>query len=166
MTMDHEQLRLAPELLDVMRGGVTHAIEAGAQFVAPAHLMLALLGDERVGPAIFDLVSHERVARAAEEAIAKLPEVGELPEGALPDGETTPFPRYDTLAFRSRDGARTLYLDRDAFRLFVHGARRAGDVYRPKHLAMGFVAASLKDGEIIALLGRDPDRIVSAVYEL
>lgn len=164
--MDHEQLRLAPELLDVMRAGVTHAIEHGAQFVAPAHLMLALLDEPRVGPAIAELIPHDRVTHAAEAAIAKLPEVAELPEGPLPDDETPPFPRCDTLAFRSSDCTRTLYLDRDAFRLFVHGARRAGEVYRPKHLAMGFVAASLKDGEIISLLGKDPQAIISAVFEL
>lgn len=164
--MEHEQLRLAPDLLDVMRAGVTTAISRGAPFVAPPHLLLALLDDARIGPAIGELVTRERVEKAAEEALAKLPEVVEVPEAPIMEDEKPAFTRYDTLAFRSSNGARTMYLDRDAFQLFLEGARRADDVYRPKHLVMGFVAVSVKDIEILKMIGPDPPQLTAAVIEL
>lgn len=164
--MDNEQLRLAPDLLSVMRAGVTHAIDRGAQFVAAPHLLLALLDEPKVGPPLSERIPRERIEKAAEAALAKLPEVTELPEGVLPEGEKPPFQRYDTLAFTSADGARTVYLDRETYQLFLEGARRADEVYRPKHLVMGFVAAAVKDGEILALLGPDPTQLTAAVYEL
>jgi ClpA/ClpB-like protein len=164
--MDHEQLRLGSELVDVMRGGVTIAIERGAQFVAPPHLLLALLADPKVGPAIEPLVSRERITRAADDAAKKLPEVYEVPEGPLPDDERVPFQRYDTLAFRSREGARTLYLDADAYRLFLEGARRAGETYQPKHLVMGFTAESVKDRDLLSIVGPDPLKITAVVSDL
>ena len=164
--MDHEQLRLGRDLIDVMRAGVTIAIERGAQFVAPPHLLLALLDDVRVGPAIAPLVRTERIGLAATEAAKKLPEVYEVPEGPLPEGERLAFQRYDTLAFRSRDGARTLYLDADAYHLFLEGARRAGETYHPKHLVMGFTAESVKDRDLLSMIGPDPVKVTMSVSEL
>ena len=164
--MDQEQLRLAPDLLAVMRSGVDNAIGRGSQFVYPPDLLLALLDDPAIGAAIAARVNREKVEKAAETASAKLPEVAEVPEGPLPDDEKPPFQRYDTLAFTSRDGTRTMYLDRDAYHLFLEGARRADEVYKPKHLVMGFVAASVKDGEVLALLGPDPQRINADISEL
>lgn len=164
--MDNEQLRIAPDLLALMRRSVTNAIENGSEFVAPSHLMLALLADATVGPAITELVPHDKIVDAASNAASKLPEVAEVPEGQLPEGESAPFQRYDTLAFRSMDGSRTMYLDRIAYKLFIEGARRAPDVYRPKHLMIGIVAESVKDQSLLSLLGKDPGEIGSAVYEL
>jgi hypothetical protein len=161
--MDRDQVRLDPTLLGVMRAGVGHALERGAQFVAPPHLLLALLDDAQLGSAIAGLVAREKVERAAEAALAKPPEVAEIPEGPLPEGERIPFPRYDTLAFRAADRPRTLYLDRSAMRLFVEGARRADEVYRPKHLVMGFVAAAVKDVDVLTLLGPDPQAVARGV---
>ena len=164
--MDDEQLLIGDELIAVMRGGVSIAIAHGAPFVAPPHLLLALLDDERVGPAIGPLVPRPRIDRAAIDAANKLPEVVEVPEGQLPDGERPPFQRYDTLAFRSRDGARTLYLDADAYHLFLEGARRAGETYQPKHLVMGFTAEAVKDRDLLAIVGSDPMGVTMSVSEL
>jgi hypothetical protein len=161
--MDSEQLRLGSDLLDVLRAGVTAALADGAAFVAPAHLMLGLLADPRVGPAIDPLVPREKILKAAADAPAKEPEVEELPEGPLPEGEQPPFARYDTLAFRSLDGSRTLYLDGDAFHVFIEGARRADDVYRPKHLVYGFTAEAVKDRDLLSLFGSDPQSVTKAV---
>ena len=163
---DADQLRLDPDLLRAIRAGVTAAIEHGAEFVAPAHLLLGLLEDARVGPAIDALVPREVIARAAADA-SKLPEVGELPDETLPEGERAPFPRYDTLAFRALDGSRTLYLDADAYHVFVEGARRVdAEVYRPKHLIYGFTAEAVKDRDLLSLFGTDPAGVAKAVDAL
>ncbi len=163
---DSEYVRLDPDLLDILRAGVTAAVENGAEFVAPAHLLLGLLHDPRVGPAIDPLVPREAIARAAADAAKKLPAVGELAADALPGGERAPFPRYDTLAFQARDGSRTLYLDGDAYHVFVEGARRADDVYRPKHLVYGFTAEAVKDRDLLSLFGSDPASVTKAVDAL
>ena len=164
--MEYEQLRLGSDLVDVMRAGVTIAAERGARFVAPPHLLLALLADERIGTAIGSLVPRARIERAADDAVKKLPEVYEILEGPLPERERAPFQRYDTLAFRSRDGARTMYLDADAYHLFLEGALRAGATYRAKHLVMGFSAESVKDRDLLAIVGPDPAGLAAAVAEL
>ncbi len=163
MDLHEQQLRLAPDLLAVMRNGVAAAVAHDAPFVAPAHVMVGLLADARVGPALAPLVPREHVERAAEEAARKLPEVLPLPEGALPQGEDGAFARYDTLAFRSPDGARTLYLDADAFHVFIEGARRASETYLPKHLVLGFTAEAVKDRNVLSLFGVDPIDIARAV---
>ncbi len=164
--MDRDQLRLEADLIDVMRTGVTSAVECGAEFVAPAHVMLGLLADPRIGPAIAPLIPRDRVLQAANDALQKLPDVGEIPEGPLADGERTPFVRRDTIAFRSRDGEHTLYLDADAFRVFLEGARRAGEVYRAKHLVFAFTAEAVKERELLNLVGRDPQAVTKAVDAL
>jgi hypothetical protein len=164
--MDSEQLRLGDDLLDVLRAGVSRAVEHGAEFVAPPHLLLGLLADPQVGPAIEELVPRENIDKAAADAAKKLPDIAEIPEGTLPDGEHAPFARYDTLAFRSLDGSRTLYLDAHAFHVFIEGARRADDVYRPKHLVFGFTAEAVKDRDLLSLFGSDPQGVTKAVDAL
>ena len=164
--MDNEQLRLGSDLLDVLRTGVAAAIEHGAEFVAPPHLVLGLLADPRVGPAIDPLVPREKVLKAAADAAKKLPEVVEVPEGPIPDDVRAPFVRYDTLAFRAPTGMRTLYLDASAFHVFIEGARRADDVYRPKHLVFGFTAEAVKDRELLQLFGSDPLGVMKVVDDV
>jgi hypothetical protein len=164
--MDSEQLRLGSDLIDVLRAGVTAAIGDGAEFVAPAHLLLGLLADPRVGPVIEPLVPREKIVTAGDEAAKRAPEVVEVVEGGLPDGEQAPFVRYDTLAFRSLDGTRTMYLDGAAFHIFIEGARRADDVYRPKHLVFGFTAEAVKARDLLSLFGSDPQGVTKAVDAL
>jgi len=43
----NEQVLLSDELLNVMRGAVTYATEYDAKFVAPPHVLLALLTTPR-----------------------------------------------------------------------------------------------------------------------
>jgi ClpA/ClpB-like protein len=160
---DSEQLRLAPDLLNALRAGVTSAIEYGAEFVAPPHLLLGLLTDPQIGPVIDPLVPREAIVKSAGETGKKLPEVAEMAEGPLLRSELPPFTRYDTLAFRSLDGKRTLYLDGDAYHVFIEGARRAVGVYRPKHLVYGFTAEAVKDRDLLSLFGSDPQSVAAAV---
>lgn len=166
--MDHEQLRLAPDLLAVMRAGVTHALARGGRFVAPPDLLRALLADPEVGPVLAGLVAHERLAKAALAASDRPLGVAEIADEPGSEGAAgpPPFPRYDTFAFRSGDGAVSLYLDADAQHLFIEGARRADDVYRPKHLALGFAEESVKDGDILALFGANPQDVSVALAAL
>jgi len=159
----HEQLRLDSDLLNVLRAGVTHAVAHGAQFVAPSHLLLGLLADPLIGPAIAPLVPRDKIEKAAAEAAAKPSQLVEVPEEPPAEGDAPPFVRYDSLAFRSLDGAHTLYLDGESFRLFIEGARRAVDVYRAKYLVYGFAAEAVKDRDLLSLFGTDPQSVSKAV---
>jgi hypothetical protein len=161
-----EQLRLDSDLMNVLRAGVTHAIENGAQFVAPPHLLLGLLADPLIGPAIAPLVPRDAIGKAAAGAAPKPPQLAEVHEEPQPDGGAPPFARYDSLAFRSLDGARALYLDGESLRLFVEGARRAVGVYRAKHLVYGFTAEAVKDRDLLSLFGADPQSVSKAVEGL
>src|SRR5947209_11703859 len=154
--MDSEQLRLGADLLAVMRAGVSAAARAGAAFVAPAHVLQGLLEDPKVGAAIDAFVPRDVIAKAAHDAASKLPGIAELPGDSLPEGLRAPFARYDSLAFASADGTRTMYLDGDAFHVFMEGAHRARDVYRAKHLVYGFTAEAVKDRDLLRLFGSDP----------
>src|ERR1700676_4189009 len=57
--------------MNVLRAGVTCAVERGAQFVAPSHLLLGLLADPLIGPAIAPLVPRDKIEKAAADAAAK-----------------------------------------------------------------------------------------------
>ncbi|MEA2786996.1 MAG: hypothetical protein QOF71_3100 [Candidatus Eremiobacteraeota bacterium] len=164
--MTDEQLRLDSDLLNVLRAGVTHAVEHGAHFVAPSHLLLGLLADPLIGPAIAPLVPRDKIEKAAADAVAKPSQLAEVPEEPPAGGGAPPFVRYDSLAFRSLDGKHTLYLDGESFRLFVEGARRAVDVYRAKHLVYGFTAEAVKDRDLLSLFGTDPQSVSKAVEGL
>jgi hypothetical protein len=161
-----EQLRLDADLIAVLRAGVTHALAHGAEFVAPPHLLLGLLADPLVGPAIAPLVPRENIEKAAADAAAKPSQLVEAPDEPHDDGAVPPFVRYESLAFRSQDGARTLYLDGECFRLFIEGARRAVGVYRAKHLVYGFTAEAVKDRDLLKLFGTDPQGVSRAVEGL
>jgi hypothetical protein len=160
-----EQLRLDADLMNVLRAGVTHALANGAEFVAPSHLLLGLLADPLIGPAIRKLVPRDKIDKAAADAAAKPSQLAEVPDEAQ-DGDAPPFARYESLAFRSQNGTRTLYLDGESFRLFIEGARRAVDVYRAKHLVYGFTAEAVKDRDLLSLFGTDPQSVTKAVEGL
>ncbi len=159
-------MRLDADLMAVLRAGVTHAIEHGAQFVAPSHLLLGLLADPLIGPAITKLVPREKIDKAAADAAAKPSQLVEIPEEPPNGADALPFARYESLAFRSRDGAHTLYLDGESYRLFIEGARRAVGVYRAKHLVYGFAAEAVKDRALLSLFGTDPQSVSKAVEDL
>jgi hypothetical protein len=133
-----------------MRSSVARAVEYGAPSVRPAHLLLGLIAEPRVGRALRDLVPLERVRSAAEAEGDALPKSVDL----------------QTLAFCSPDGRHTLYLDHDAARIFIEGAQRAAEAFGPKALALGFVAEALKDQEILGFLGGNPERITAALAQL
>lgn len=164
--MSEEQLRLDGDLINVLRAGVTHAIEHGAQFVAPSHLLLGLLADPLIGPAIAKLVPRDKIDKAAADAAAKPSQLVDVPEETPPDAGAPPFVRYESLAFRSQDGAQMLYLDGESYRLFIEGARRAVGVYRAKHLVYGFAAEAVKDRDLLMLFGTDPQSMSKAVEDL
>lgn len=163
--MDTDQVLLADETLTVMRTAVTYAVDYGATFVAPAHVLLALIDDAKIGEHLGEVLERGRIVAAARQPAPA--GVHELGEGALPRGEKPPFQRYDTVVFHSSDGQYQRWLNRDTFRLFNLAARRAnGGRFLPKHLALGFTVFAQDDRDVRALLGKDPEVFKDVVYAL
>jgi hypothetical protein len=163
--MDDDQVLLSDDLLAVMRGAVSYAVEYGAQFVAPPHLLLALLDDVRIGDTLRDTLERGRVVAAARQPAPG--GVIELKEGALPRGEKAPFVRYDTVVFQSIDGTQQRWLNRDSFRIFNESARRVDKGrFLPRHLALGIALESQEDRDIRVLLGREPELFKEIAFQL
>ena len=163
--MDTDQVLLSDELLTVMRTAMTYAVDYGATFVAPSHVLLALIDDAKIGGHLADVLERGRIVAAARQPAPA--GVHELGEGALPRGEKPPFQRYDTVVFHSSDGQYQRWLNRDTFRLFNVSARRAnGGRFLPKHLALGFTVFAQDDRDVRALLGKDPEVFKDVVYAL
>ena len=163
--MDSDQVLLSDELLAVCRGAVTYAVEFGASFVAPPHVLLALLDDAKVGPALAEVLERGRIVAAARQPSPG--GVHEVGERVLPRGEKPPFLRYDTVVFHSSDGQYQRWFNRDSFKLFNEAAKRAsGARFLPRHLALGFTVLAQDDRDVRALLGKDPEVFKEAVYAL
>jgi hypothetical protein len=163
--MDQDQVLLSDELLAVCRSAVTFAVEYGASFVAPSHILLALLDDSKVGGALAEVLERGRIVAAARQPSAG--GVHEVPEGIMPRGEKPPFVRYDTVVFHSSDGQYQRWFNRDSFKLFNESAKRAnGGRFLPRHLALGITALATDDQNTRMLLGKDPEVFKEIVYAL
>jgi Clp amino terminal domain, pathogenicity island component len=163
--MDQDQVLLSDEVLAVCRGAVTFAVEYGASFVAPPHVLLALLDDPKVGGALAEVLERGRIVAAARQPSPG--GVHEVGESGLPRGEKPPFVRYDTLVFHSSDGQYQRWLNRDTFKLFNESVKRAnGARFLPRHLALGLSVFAQDDGNVRALLGKDPGVFKEVVYAL
>jgi len=160
-----EYVPITRDLLALMRGAASLAMKRPPGFVNPYHMLLALLDDETLGPVLSAHVERERVLEAS---LAETPHsVQEVPETNLAPSEKPPFQRYDTLAFRGKDGTGTAWLDAEALRLFMEGARRTeGTAYAPKHLALGVLAVSRGDGGLLSAVGANPQEVTKAIFEL
>ena len=163
--MDADQVLLSDDLLAVMRGAVSYAVEYGAEFVAPPHLLLALLDDGKIGDTLRDTLERGRVVAAARQPSAG--GVIELKEGALPRGERAPFVRYDTVVFQSIDGQAQRWLNRDTFKIFNEAARRVEKGrFLPRHLALGIALGSQEDRDLRLLLGKEPELFKETAFAL
>ena len=158
-----EQIPLSDELFAVMRGAAQTAMRLHEPFITPRALLLALLDDASVGPAIAAAIDRDKVlgAQAGEN-----PGMVRLMESGLPEGEQPSMVRYDTLAFKTPDGASSVWLNRDAYRIFVEGAQRVEDRYYPKQLAFGLAAEAVHAPGMLSEICVEPGALVEAIYRL
>ncbi len=160
---DMEQIPLTAELLGVMRRAARTAIDLKEPFITPRALLLSLLEDPGVGPAISGVVNRDKVLGA---------EVGEsagmtrLIEERMENGEQPAMARYDTLAFKTPDGRASMWLNKDAYNIFVEGAQRVDERYYPKHLALGLAAQAIQAPGVLAAIRVEPGFLADAIYKL
>jgi hypothetical protein len=163
--MVQDQVLLSDELLAVCRAAVSFAVEYGASFVAPPHVLLALIDDPKIGGALAEVLERGRIVAAARQPSPG--GVREVDEGALPRGEKPPFVRYDTVVFHSSDGGHQRWFNRDSFKLFNESAKRAsGGRFLPRHLALSLTLSAQHDQTMRSLLGTDPEMFKEVVFAL
>jgi hypothetical protein len=159
---DIEYAALTTELLNVMRGAARKAIELKEPFITPRAMLLSLLDDPGVGPAIASVVSREKV-RAAE--IAESAGMTRLIDERM-NGEQPALTRYDTLAFKTPDGRTSMWLNKEAYSIFIEGAQRVEDAYYPKHLALGLAAQAIHAAGLLTAMRVEPGKLADAIYNL
>ncbi|MDP9017576.1 MAG: hypothetical protein M3N19_04585, partial [Candidatus Eremiobacteraeota bacterium] len=135
--MDIEQIPVSDEVLTVMRSAATKTLRCGENFVSPRTMMIALAEDPILAEPLKEVVDLELLqGMVADER--DLPGVTELPEDRMGADEQPALLRYDTLAFKDLEGSTSVWLNAEAFAVFLEGARYAEDgKYLPKHLALG-----------------------------
>lgn len=158
-----EQIALSEELLGVMRNAARKAQELREPFITPRALLLALLDDPGIGPAIAGVVNREKVLSAdLDENFGTVRAIEEF----FPEGEQPAITRYDTLAFKTPDSRASMWLTREALRIFVEGALRTGEQYYPKQLALGFAAEAVHSPGVLAAIRVEPGFLADAIYKL
>lgn len=163
--MEIERLRMSDALLAVMRSAAGKAVRSREPFITPRALLLALLEDDGVGPALAPVIDAERLASLAPQRI-DVSGVARLPDVALDPGESPAFARYDTLAFKVPGALESAWLNKEALQIFLEGAQRADERYEPKHLALGFAAEAVRQPGVLAAIRVEPGRLADAVYAL
>lgn len=157
-----EAVPLTNALLATMRLAAKKTIELREPFITPRAILLALLDDAEIGPAIRSVVSEERVRGAHVEGhygVARLPE-------ETADGEQPAMARYDTLAFKTPDGRTSVWLSRDAYSIFAEGAQRAENGYTQKELALGLAAQAVFAPGVLSAIRVEPGIFSEAIYKL
>lgn len=162
--MDLEQIALSEELLAVMRRAAELSIENREMFLTPRSLLLALLEDPGVGPAIAGVVVREKLLALAP-AEHPLDGMTRLTDDRL-DGERAALVRYDTLAFKTRNGKTSVWLNKESFHIFIEGAQRVETRYYPKELALGIAAEAVRAPGVLAAIRVEPGRLTDAIYKL
>jgi hypothetical protein len=158
-----EQVPLTAELLDVMRRAARKAIDLKEPFITPRAILLSLLDDPAVGPAIAGVVNRDKVLGVE---VIESPGMTRLIEERMENGEQPAMARYDTLAFKTPDGRSSVWLNKDAYTIFIEGAQRVDDRYYPKHLALGLAAQAIHAPGLLTAIRVEPGVLADAIYKL
>lgn len=158
-----EQVPLTSELLGVMRRAAKKAIELKEPFITPRAILLSLLDDPGIGPAIGGVVNREKVTAVQ---VGENTGMTRLIEERMENGEQPAMTRYDTIAFKTPDGRTSMWLNKDAYNIFIEGAQRVDERYYPKHLALGVAAQAIRAPGVLAAIRVEPGVLADAIYKL
>jgi hypothetical protein len=158
-----EHVPLTNELLNVMRDAAKRAVETNEPFITPRTILLSLLDEPNLGPAISAVVNKQKVLESsAEESLG----MNKVLEERMDAGEQPAIMRYDTLAFKTPDGSASMWLNQEAYTVFVEGARRVEDRYEPKQLALGLAAQAILAPGLLTKMRVEPGVLANAIYKL
>jgi hypothetical protein len=160
---DLEHVPLTMELMTVMRRAAQRAIDLKEPFITPRAILLSLMDDPALGHAIAEVVNRDKVLSAE---VVESPGMTRLIEERMQDGEQPAMTRYDTLAFKTPDGRASMWLNKDAYTIFIEGAQRVEDRYFPKHLALGLASQATRAPGLLTAIRVEPGVLADAIYRL
>lgn len=164
--MTDEQIFLSAEILGLMRHAAELAGKLREPFVTVRTLLLAMLDDPQIGPTLHEALPREKLeAYQMTAEAAKADIAARVAEPQMPSGERAAMLRFNTLAFKTPDGIKSVWLSREAFSAWNEGAKRVeeGGKYLPKHLAYGIAADAVRAPGILAQMHLSPGAITEAI---
>ena len=161
-----EQIPVSAELLALMRNAASTAQRLREPFITIRAMLIALLDDTVVGPALQDVIARDDLEAFAPEGDMKRFVASRRQEPEMPEGERPSILRFDTLAFKTNDGTSSVWLSREAYSVFLEGAQRADGAYAPKDLACGIAAEAQRTPGILSALQVSPGVVSDAVFKL
>lgn len=159
---DLEQVPLTDELLALMRKTAQKALDLHEPFVTPRALLLTMIDDPQIGPAIAGVVNRDKLLQSETPAT----HAERLPDDVFAAGDADPIARYDTISFKTPDNRSSVWLGIDTFHIFIEGAQRVDDRYWPKHLALGLAAEAVHAPGVLAAIKVEPGALAEAIYRL
>lgn len=163
--MDIEQIPISDEVLAIMRSAASQTLRAGESFITPRTMMIALVQDPGLSEPLQEVVDLEMLRALLPDPL-EAPGVTELREDRMASDEQPALLRYDTLAFKDQDAKTTVWLNGEAYAVFLEGARYAEGRYLPKHLALGFVGEARRQRAVLADIKVDATKLSEAVFKL
>jgi hypothetical protein len=164
-----EQIFLSDELLSFMRNAVRLAGTLKEPFITVRTLLIALLEDPQIGPALEEVLPRENLEEYTlpEDAVARLT-ASRVPEPQMPEGERPSMLRFNTLAFKTPDGAKSVWLSREAYQVWLEAAKRVrdGEKFMPKHIAFGIAADAVRAPGVLATLHVQPGDVTEKLRNL
>lgn len=148
-----------------MREAATKALAAGERFITPRDVLIALARDPSVSEPLSEVLNAEQLEELLPDAV-ELPGVSEVPEDPMPGDERPALLRYDTLAFKDASGQHSVWLNADAHKVFLEGARRAEESFVPKHLALAFVSEGRQKPALLGDLKVDTAKFAEIAFKL
>ncbi len=164
-----EQIALSGELLQLLRRAVSHSVELREPFVTMRALLLAILDDPLLGAALEDVIPREKLHEyEVDPDAATRMTASRVAETGLQSGERAALLRFNTLAFKTEDGSRSVWLSREAHTAFLSGAQRVPEssAYLPLHLAQGIAADAMRAPGLLTALNVEPGAVTDAVMKL
>ena len=157
-----DQVPLSDELLALMRKAAQKAMDLGEGFISARSILLAMLDDPGLGPPLASVVNRDKVLSAEEAGTSAL----RLADDVFADGDSPSLARYDTIAFKTPDGRTNVWINREAYQIFIEGAQRVEERYLPKHLALGMAAQAVHAPGMLAAIRVEPGVLADAIYKL
>jgi hypothetical protein len=161
-----EQIFVSDDVLALMRNAARLAGELHEPFITVRAMLLALLEEPNVGPALDSVVSRASLEGyvVPEDTAARMV-ASRVPEPEMNEGERAALLRFNTLAFKVPDGSKSVWLSREAHAAWHEAARRVeeGASLLPKHIAFGIAADAIKTPGVLAHISVYPGDIIDAL---
>lgn len=164
-----EQIFLSDNILGFMRHAAELAVKMREPFITIRTLLLAMLDDAALGPALEDVLPREKLEQYEQpDGDATKLIASRVAEPQMGAGERAAMLRFNTLAFKLPDGSKSVWLSREAFTAWTEAARRVGEGERfmPKHIAFGIAADAVRAPGILTQLRVSPSDVNEAILKL